>query len=105
MKSLEELEAALDRPEGLAELDHVNPKRRRETLDRLIGLGRRYAGLAKPLFARLQAEKNEFVLSRAVAAAGAVCPAGAGCAAGAEVARFLAHPDARVVANAVDALR
>lgn len=106
MKSLEELEAALDQPDtGLAEFDHANPKRRREALDRLVGLERRYAGVARALALRLEVEDNPYVLSRALTAAGRACPGGEGCVAGVAVAKFLTHADARVVANAIDALR
>lgn len=104
MKSLDELEATLDRqPAGLADLDHANPKRRREALDALIGLGRRYAGLAPKVLARLDAEDNPYVLSRALTAAGVACPPAPETSAA--IARFLTHADARVAANAVDALR
>lgn len=106
MKTLDELEAALETPAGsLADLEHANPKRRRDALDRVMRLGRRSAGVARPLLARLAAEDNPFVLSRALSVVGAICPGGDGCAAGAAVARFLAHADPRVIANAVDALR
>ena len=104
-KSIEELEAALEAPSsGLDDLAHANPKRRRDALDRVMALARRSPAVGRLVLARLDAEDNPFVLSRALRVAGATCAGGDGTAAGAAIARFLRHADARVVANAVEGL-
>lgn len=85
----------------IAELAHANAKRRRDALDRLIE--RRERGALAGVLARLDAEDNPYVLSRALTAAGAL---GKGQArVETALARFLDHKDPRVAANAVDALR
>ena len=100
MKSLEDLEEELETaPPGFEELASENPKRRRDTLDRIIA-GQHRAALGAVL-RRIKSEDNPYVLSRALSAAGAL---GAPRAVKA-VASCLENVDLRVQANALEALK